>query len=485
MILKMISANKLRYYLAQNYTPNQTIFKNTFWLFLAEFFRNGIRFLIQIFIARKLGAEGFGLFAFALSFAGIFAFLADFGFSTLVLRNIARDKTEMKEYFDNIIFIKTVLGLAVFLLIILSAQLLSFDESTEILIYLAGAISIINTFSDFFRSFFRAFEKMQWEAFSKIGEGILLALVIGFLIFNNAGLKEIFYGYIATEIIILIVNLLILKFRFLKEGLFKRYKINRDKIKFILKESLPLVFSAVFISIYYNIDQIMLGIISTKTELGYYSAAQRIIYGLSMFYMIILISFSPQITYFFKEDKKQLKLLLEKMNKIMLALAIPIGIGGTVFAPEIINFIFGNEYSRSIFAFQILIWSQAVVFVSACYGNALVMCNKQNKYLCGVALGAAVNIILNYMLIIKYSLYGAALATVITQLAVFAYMHSDLNKNIIKISFRQYIAKPLLASFIIILTLFYFKESFHIIALIFFGAIFYFSLLFKVLKFKI
>lgn len=482
----MIIADKFRYYLTQNNAPNQTIFKNTFWLFLAEFFRSGIRFLIQIFIARKLGAEGFGIFAFALSFAGIFAFLADFGFSTLALRNIARDKTEIKKYFDNIIFIKTVLGVAVFLLIILSAQLLSFDKSTNILIYLAGAIAIINTFSDFFRSFFRAFEKMQWEAFSKIAEGILLAFVIWFLIiWRGVNLKEIFYGYIIVGIIILILNLIILSKKFLKENVFKKYSLDYQEVKIMLKESLPLVFSAVFISIYYYIDQIMLGVISTKIDLGYYSAAQRIVQGLSMFYVIILISFSPQITYFFKKDKKRLKFLLEKMNKITLAIAVPLGIGGTVFAPEIINFIFGDEYSRSIFAFQILIWSQAIVFVSACYGNALVMCNKQNKYLYGVALGAAVNIILNYMLIIKYSLYGAALATVITQLAVFAYMRSALNKNIIKISFRQYIAKPLLASFIIILTLFYFKESFHIVALIFFGAIFYFSLLFKVLKFKI
>lgn len=482
----MIFTDKFKYYLAQNNTSNQTILKNTFWMSLAEFFRNGARFLVQILIARKLGAEGFGLFAFALSFAGIFTFLADFGFSTLVLRNIARDKTGAKEYFNNIIFIKTVLGIAVFLLIILSAQLLSFDKSTNSLIYLAGAVVIINTFADFFRSFFRAFEKMQWEAASKMAEGILLAMAIGFLILSdNVGLKEIFYGYIIVGIIILAVNLFILEIRFLRKGLFKKYKLNYGKIKYILKESLPLVFSAVFVSIYYNIDQIMLGIISTKKELGYYSAAQRIIYGLSMFYMIILISFSPQITYFFKEDKKQLKLLLEKMNKITLAIAVPVGVGGTVFAPEIINFIFGNEYSRSIPAFQILIWSQAVVFVSACYGNSLIMCNKQNKYLYGVASGAVINIILNYIFIIKYSLYGAALATVITQLAIFIYMYLTLNKNVIKINFCQYVVKPFLASLSMVLILFYFRENFHIVVLMLFGAIFYFSLLFKILKFKI
>jgi len=481
----MIFTDKFKCYLAQNNTINQTIAKNTFWLFLAEFFRSGARLLVQIIIARKLGVEGFGIFAFALSFAGIFAFLADFGFSTLVLKNIAQDKTKIKKYFDNIIFIKTVLGIAVFLLIILSTQLLSFDKSTNVLIYLASIIVITNTFSDFFRSFFRAFEKMQWEAFSKIFEGILLALAIGFLIFNNTSLEEILFGYIIVGIIVLILNLIILSKRFFKEGIFKQYNLDFEEIKFILKESLPLVSSTIFISIYYYIDQIMLGIISTKTDLGYYSAAQRIVYGLSMLYVIVSISFSPQIAYFFKKDKKQLKFILEKMNKIMLTLAIPLGIGGTVFAPEIINFIFGNGYTRSILAFQILIWSQAIVFISVCYGNTLVMCNKQNKFLYGVGFGAIINIILNYILIIKFSLYGASIATVITQLLIFIYMYFTLSKEVIKINFYKYLTKPILSSLIVITVLFFLKTNLSILVLILLGIIFYLFILFKVLKFKI
>ena len=477
--------NAFKHYLVQNNTVNQTLFKNTFWLSLSEFFRDGVRFLIQIFLARELGVAGFGIFSFVLSFVAIFVFLARFGFPTLILREVSRDKTKAKKFFDNIILTKVVLGVATFLLIVFSAQIITSEEYVKFLIYLAGISIIIDTFSDFLRSFFRAFEKMQWEAFSKILEGILLALVIGFLILERgADLKEIFYGYIAVGIIILFLNLIILSKRFLKEGLFKKYSLDFKEMKLILKESLPLVFSAVFISIYYNIDQIMIGIISTKTELGYYSAAQRIVHGLSMFYMIALIVFSPKIAYFFKKDLKQLSFLLKKMNKAMLATAIPIGIGGTVFAPEIIISIFGNEYTRSIPAFQILIWSQVIVFISVCYGNTLIMCNKQNKYLFGVILGAIINVVLNFILITKFSLYGASVATVITQLVVFIYMYLTLNKEVIKIDFYKYLTKPLLASLIMIAVLLFLKTSLSIIILIPLGMILYFLLLFKLFKFK-
>ena len=475
-----------KYYLAQNNTINQTIFKNTFWLALSEFFRDGIRFLIQIFLARELGVAGFGVLSFALSFVAIFAFLARFGFPTLILREVSRDKTRAKELFDNIIFTKLVLSVTTFSLIVFSAQVITSEKYVKFLIYLAGISIIIDTFSDFFRSFFRAFEKMQWEALSKILEGILLALVIGFLIIGRgADLKEIFYGYIAVGIIIMILNLIILVKRFFKEKLFKEYKLDYQEIKFILKESLPLVFSAVFISIYYHIDQIMIGVISTKMELGYYSAAQRIIYGLSMFYMITMISFSPKIAYFFKEDIKKLSGILKKMNRVMIAIAVPMGIGGTVLAPEIINFIFGNEYTRSILAFQILIWSQVIVFVNVCYGNTLIMCDKQKKFLYGVSFGAIINIVLNFILITKFSLYGASVATVITQLLVFIYMYLTLSKEVIKIDFYKYLTKPILASLIMMIVLLFLKTNFSVLVLILLGIIFYSFTLFKVLKFKI
>jgi O-antigen/teichoic acid export membrane protein len=367
-----------------------------------------------------------------------------------------------------------------------SSQILPLEESTKVLVYLAGITVIINTFSDFFRAFFRAFEKMQWEAISKMAEGAFLVLIVGFLIFyRNADLKEIFYGYIIVGVLILILNATIFANKFFRKELFKKFSPDYKKIKLIFKESWPLTFLAVSVSISYYIDQIMLGIISTKTELGCYSSAQRIIHVLSVFNVIIVVSFLPKISYYFKENKKQLKLILNQLNKIIIAIAIPIGIGGTVFAPEIITFVFGNEYSRAIFALQILIWAQVIIFISTCYSNTLVMCDRQKDVMYGVGLGAIINVILNYIFISKYSLYGASVATVITQLIIFVYIYRVINKKIVKIEFYKYLTKPILASLTMMIVLLFLKTNFSVLVLILSGIIFYSFVLFKVLKFKI
>src|SRR6185503_16083283 len=95
--------------LFENKTLHQTIFKNTFWLLGAEVFTKIIGFFTVIWLARHYGPAAFGKFEYALSVVSIFAIFADFGFSTLIIRDIARDKSKLAQYIDNILVIKFVL----------------------------------------------------------------------------------------------------------------------------------------------------------------------------------------------------------------------------------------------------------------------------------------------------------------------------------------------------------------------------------------
>ena len=91
--------------LFDNKTIKQTIFKNTFWLGVAEVVQKGVGFLIVVWLARHFGPATYGQWAFALSFVALFAVLADFGFSTLTVREVARDKLKTAQYINNIVII--------------------------------------------------------------------------------------------------------------------------------------------------------------------------------------------------------------------------------------------------------------------------------------------------------------------------------------------------------------------------------------------
>jgi len=121
--------------LLDNRSIKQTVFKNTFWLVMAEVIQGGIVFVITIWLARHFGPAIYGKFAFALSFVMLFSVLADFGFGTLTVREIARDKSKTAQYIDNIIAMKFVLGLITLGLIVLVIQFFGKEPEVVKLVY--------------------------------------------------------------------------------------------------------------------------------------------------------------------------------------------------------------------------------------------------------------------------------------------------------------------------------------------------------------
>ena len=71
----------------------QRIAKNTTALFAAQFVVSILSLVLSIFIARSLGDVTFGKYSFALAFTAIFAVFSDLGYNTLLIREVARDKS--------------------------------------------------------------------------------------------------------------------------------------------------------------------------------------------------------------------------------------------------------------------------------------------------------------------------------------------------------------------------------------------------------
>ena len=71
----------------------QRIAKNTAALFAAQFVVSILGLVLSIFIARNLGDVIFGKYSFALAFTAIFAVFSDLGYNTLLIREVARDKS--------------------------------------------------------------------------------------------------------------------------------------------------------------------------------------------------------------------------------------------------------------------------------------------------------------------------------------------------------------------------------------------------------
>jgi O-antigen/teichoic acid export membrane protein len=465
----------VRSFLLDNKTIKQTIFKNTFWLAVAEGITRIFKLVLIVFVARILGATEYGKFTFALAFVTIFAIFSDFGLSDITIRELSQDGKKEKDY-SAILSLKIILSLSMLAPIIGSSFFITLDPTVQRVIWILAIYTVIDNFSGIIYAAIRARQKMQYESWGKITQALIVTAAGFFILFNFPSVENLSYSYLFASYITFIFILLFFHFKIFHLSI--DWNINIWK-KF-LRLSWPLAFTAIFTLIYTSIDSIMMGYWGQITETGWYNAAYNIVTATLAPMTLISISFFPVLSKAFKESKEKLQNIWDYQMKLMIILAIPLVIGGIVLAPKIIDFIYDPSFAPSIFAFQILMIVAGFIYLSEPFYRVLIASDQQKKIIFITLVGAMVNIILNFILIPRYSLYGAAIASVTTYaILLFLFIRftkkftvfSPFNFGLLKVLIFTSLA-TLIMYFVISYHSFY---NLHVLLVILLGGIVYFT----------
>jgi len=397
----------------ENIGIKQTIFKNTFWLAVAEGIHHLLGFLLIIYIARILGATEFGKFTFALSFVSMFVVLSDFGLSDIATREFSRDKKSEKEY-SGILSLKILLSIGTLILMLIGSFFVTPDPIIRKVIWILAIFVLISNFFFIIYAFLRARQRMEYETGAKILQALIMVGIGFFILFRFPSVENLSYGYLFATLVALILILLFFHFRIYPLSLSWNKAIWQKFFKF----SWPLGSTAIFGAIFLTMDSVMMGYLGQITEAGWYNAVRRIVGFTIIPATLILMSFYPVLSKFFKESKEKLQKVWNYYMESMIILAIPIVIGGLALAPKIIDFIFDPSFGPSILAFQILIFMAGINFLCNPYILMLIVSDQQKKYLWINLIATVTNITLNLILIPRYSLYGAAISVVITYIVI-------------------------------------------------------------------
>lgn len=393
----------------------KNLIKNGISLALAEMITKFLAFAMTIYIARYLQEVGFGKYSFACAFTLLFSVIADMGLSTLTIRELARDKENAGKYFVNASLIKIILSIIAFMSIFLVMNQLKYSSDTTLAVYIFGGYEIINSYNQFYRSIFRAFEKMEYETLIRVIEKVVLFLLILWITAHGYGLIEIVYAFLITSVGTFLLSLLVIIKKFIKP----KYKLDLNYIKNIARDSFPFALTVIFCMIYFKIDTVMLSIMKGDEVVGWYNASYNIIDGLSpLIAGSVAGATLPLMSKYFtlQNKKEELKDIYIRSFQVVSTLGLFISIVVTIFADKIIKLLYGSGYSNAAVSLQILIWAFFIICLSTVSSSFLNATNKQTIVVIGTAIGALFNVILNFLLIPQYSLLGAAFATVVTEL---------------------------------------------------------------------
>lgn len=446
----------------------QRIVKNTASLLFSGIISQLIGFIAVIYLARILGPGGFGKINFAIAIVTYFTLIANMGLPLLGTREIAREKDKIKDYIGSILTLRLFLAMLGFCLLLLTALLLNKPLEIKYLIILYGLGLIPSAL--LLDWAFQGVEKMEYIGLGNILSATIYVVFVFFFVKSPEQILLIPCFQIAGNFLAAVLLFSVSVRNFGKP----RFRLNLIHWKSFFRQALPIGFSLLMAQIFYNIDTVMIGFMRSSEEVGYYNAAYKIIMLLIFVIGVYHDAIFPVISNYYKTSLDSLIKLLSVTQKLMVTVAMPVAVGGTILAGPIMNLLYGAEYNDGIIAFQILIWAVLIIYINTAYSRGLLACKKENWFLAGTTIPAVVNLISNFILIPPLGLKGAAIATVIAEASGFLVMYIGF-KKIFHITFHNYIVRPLLASTLMLIFLHWGlnKLSLNIFSLVIGGTLIY------------
>ena len=419
------------------------IIKNTLALFLGSGIGNLLSFFLMVVIARSLGDVGVGQYSFIFAFGSLIILIGNPGLEYLIVKEVPGNKGLLPTYAGNILSLKIILAV---LAVSVTLALSMFVNKPQVVIDSLLIVCVIfglNVVGLTFSSILRANERMDLTSLAEVTERAI-ALGLGVIVLYKT--RSVLY-----LVLVLLVSRTVrevLCFYFSNRYFTPVFRRDWRIWKQLFIKSLPFSLSIFFLYIYYRIDTVMLSLMVNDQVTGWYNAAYRLVDVVNYIPFLIVTAILPPMARSSKKDKELLRDLFNRSLRYLIILAAPIGLGTYLLAPRIIQFVYGDGFSNAAFALKILIWAEVFVFVNYLGGQLLNVIDKQKAYTIIIGITAGVNILLNVILIPKYTYIGASVATLLCEGLVFVLVYHIIRKFFVNVTIWPLLLRPILASII-------------------------------------
>ena len=365
------------------------------------------------YISRILGAEGIGTYSYTYSIVSYFVMFAMLGINNYGNRLIAQtrdDKEKLSINFWSLYILEFIITAIVLIAYII---FITFIIKEDKLMYILQFGYILSSFFDI-NWFFFGIEEFKIT----VTRNTIIKILSFVLLFIFVKTKSDIYIY--TIILVIsnfISNIVLWPFIFKR---IKKVKISFKDIFKHLKPCIILFIPVIAVSLYKKMDKIMLGIMSTKLEVGFYENAEKIIsIPLAIITALGTVMLPRMSNIIANGDEKKFKEYISKSMEFIIFLASPIVLGLISIAKEFAPVYFGNEFYKT--GYLIEISSITILFIS--WANVirtqyLIPKERDKEYINSVIMGAIVNLISNLLLIPKFNSIGASIGTVLAEFTV-------------------------------------------------------------------
>jgi O-antigen/teichoic acid export membrane protein len=400
-------------------------FENTSWLLFEKILRIIVGIFVSIWVARYLGPEQFGLLSYVQSLVGIFIAFSTLGLDSVVVKELLHSELKRGKILGTAFFLKLLGSVFIIMILLVFMYLEMNDGYTNVLIFIIACSSIFQSFNviDFY---FQSKVISKYTVYSNVITLFVSSAIKIALIYNESPL--IYFAFVMLFDSIF-HSLGLVYFYYKNKFSILKWEFDFSIAKQLIKNSWPLMISLAIVSIYFKADQVMIKEMISISAVGQYAAAARLSEMWLFIPTTLVMSLFPAIINTRKENKKTYYKLLQRLYNSVIWMAILISIIVSFSNDWIVTILYGKEYYESGSVLMIHIWSSVFIFMGFVFGQYAIIEDLQKKVLYKNVAGMIVNIFLNYVLIGKYGVQGAAMATLIAQFSA-NYLYDFFDKDL-------------------------------------------------------
>lgn len=412
---------------------NNKFLSNTSWIIGGKIGQMAIGLLVGIFVVRYLGPSHYGTISYVASFIALFTPIAGLGLNTFSIKSILDYPEQEGTVIGTILTMKILASILSAICVCITVYFFNQDEPMLVFIAFLQSIGLVFQSFNIFDYWYQS--KLQ----SKISSIIAL---FGYMIISLYKIillvlgKDIYWFAFSSSLDYIIIAIC----------LFISYQKNHgEKLSFsfhmaknLLQLSYHFILSGLMVTIYGQMDKVMIGKMISTEEVGNYSVAVAICGMWTFILTAILDSSRPLILTYRAENLDLYRTRLCQLYSVIMFISFSVAIVISLFSEQIIYLLYGEGYINAIQPLRIVVWYTSFSFFGSINNGIYLTCEGKQRFIKVTAfIGAVTNLTLNFILIPNYGINGAAFATLATQITanfiapMFIKEINEIPKNII------------------------------------------------------
>jgi O-antigen/teichoic acid export membrane protein len=416
---------------------------NAFSLLTSDVMNRATSFVLYAMVARHLGAQEFGQLTLAFTLFYTFQVFAVGGLKTLIVREVAKDRSKTWLYFLNGAMIVTFTSVVSIMALWGFVRVMHYPSTTTRVILLLSLGLLPYTISAVCEGLFQAWERMPYIACVNVPVNVAKVAGAFLLLSTNRGLYPVVLILLSSVVLIAAVEVWILlgKFSMQPASIDFHFSLNtmRSAATFLGIDGTLAVMS--------SLNILLLSKLATETQVGLYSAATQLLVPLLLVYQSIAQSIFPVMCRKVEPGFQSLKRIAGQAIEVLLVLALPAAAGLYFIGDRLISLLYKNPaFSQAFPALRVVAWVLILQVFTSVLGQVLVASHREKITLRIVLVDTILNLLVGWPLISMFGLRGAAVALLLTRLADCIQHYIPASRLLSGIPFASIVWKPLVAA---------------------------------------